>query len=114
MRGVPAGAEGVPMSEGSPPLVEGSSSALRRGVEVRRASSRAAREGRPRLRFSVEERWEGAGVEGSVGVSWVVEGEPGLVSVSFAAGVEVFVGVAESGCGPGEGFPLVTVWGGGG
>lgn len=95
-------AAGVPMSEAWSPL--GGSSSVRRGV-LRRASSRAAREGRPRLRFSVEERLEGAGVEGSVGVSWVVEGEPGLVEAS--AGVEVPVAVAESGTG--EGFPLGTV-----
>lgn len=37
----------------------------------------------------------GAGVEGSVGASWVVLGEPGFVDRS--AGVEVPVGVAEPG-----------------
>lgn len=94
--GVTRAAEGVPASEPMvSPFVAGSSSG-RRGVEVpRRASSRAAREGRPRLRFNVEERWVGAGVEGSVGASWVVLGEPGFVDRS--AGVEVPVGVVESG-----------------
>lgn len=73
---------------------------MRRGVEVeRRASSRAAREGRPRLRLSV---LYGAGVEGSV--SWGVEGG-GLAE--SAAGVDVVVGVNDS-TAAGEAAPLDT------